>query len=96
MFKTTVKRKHLTAKRKTHARLPKSDLDKIKSFLKETTQNWQDTAGDKFNKSVENVKEKGAEVHDYLAERPIKAMGVTLASGLALGICIGYFISNNR
>ncbi len=93
MYKTAVKRKLRAIKRRA---TPKTDLEKIKAFLKKTTHDWQETAEDKISRSLENVKEKGAEVHDYLSERPIKAMGITLASGLALGFCVGYLMNNDR
>ena len=96
MYKTTLKRKRPTAKSTTHRSrklVHKSDLDKIKALLLEASPGWQHRAEDKFNQSLENIKERSADVQDYLAERPMKSIGFSLVAGLFAGIFIGFYIN---
>ncbi len=94
MYKHATKHRHSVhaPQRRKHSR--KSDIDKIKAYLWETTQGLQQAAGDRFSQSVDNVIEKSEEVHDYLAQRPVKTAGFSLATGLLIGACVGYFIND--
>ena len=78
MHKTPMKHRNSARKRiKHYLKSPKNDVDKIKAFLRETTQHFRHSAGNKLNQSIENVKEKSEELQDYLGERPIKSVGVS-------------------
>lgn len=89
MHKTPLKH---TAHKRSLKHNPKSDLEKIKAFLRATTQNARDSAEETFNESIESAREKSLEVQGYISERPVKAVGVSLLTGLLAGLFIGYWI----
>jgi ElaB/YqjD/DUF883 family membrane-anchored ribosome-binding protein len=94
MHKTPLKHKHILRKRKLKS-VP-NDLEKIKAFLWETSKEFRDTASDRFNQSVENVKDKSEQVQGFLSERPIKSVGFSLVTGVLAGIFIGYYMNNDK
>lgn len=92
MHKTPTRHKQITHKRAT----PKNDVEKIKAFLRKTTQNFRHGAEDRFNGSLETMKEKSGAINRYLKKRPVKAMSFSLMTGILTGLCIGFYMNNRQ
>lgn len=65
-----------------------ADLNKIKSAFSDASQDLRDRAGDIFLDSLHEAKQKSKHVTNYLADRPLKSIGLAMFAGLI----IGYFI----
>lgn len=69
-----------------------NDMDKIKAAIFDTTQDLKGRAGEMLVDSVVSMKNQSNHlkegVADYASERPFKALGIALATGIALGLLI--------
>lgn len=70
------------------------DVERIKDALIDATRDVKDKTAEKIADSFEDFKRKQSEiteeVSDYVSDRPLKSLGVSLM----LGIAIGYFLHN--
>ena len=68
------------------------DVEKIKAALADVTRDVKGRAGEVFYHSVDDLKEKTTQIQtdvgQYVAEKPLKSLGIALLTG----IVIGYFI----
>ncbi|MBV9575151.1 MAG: hypothetical protein JO149_00835 [Gammaproteobacteria bacterium] len=66
-----------------------ADLEKIKTALADATYDVRGRAGEIFNESIENVKQKSTdiqgEMETYVTEKPFKSLGIAVLSGFLLG-----------
>lgn len=94
MHKTPTKHKRKHTKHSSHniKQAAQKDVNKIKAFLRKTTNGVRRTA----HQSLVNIKEKTNGAQRYLGRRPMKTIGVSLATGLVTGVCLGYLIHNNK
>ena len=85
MYKTTARKKHSEYDLY-------DDLEKIKAALSDTAGDVKGRASEMISQSFEDVKDKSnrlqKEVGGYLAERPIKTLGLTLLTGVIIGYLI--------
>lgn len=65
------------------------DITKIKQALANTAMHMRDNTSDKIQGTLDNAKEKSIDLkdtfEDYVTEKPIKALGIAVLSGLFLG-----------
>ena len=65
------------------------DLSKIKAALAEATYDAKGRARELFHESIDDMKERSAEVQDtvtdYVAERPLKSIGIAMLIGGIIG-----------
>lgn len=87
MTKTTTRNRHSHENFDFH-----DDIAKLKEILSDTALHVKDRAAGAINDSVENVKERSVEwqgnVTNYIAERPVKTLGIAMLSGMFLGYMI--------
>lgn len=81
-----------SVKNKQHQDELYHDVEKIKAALSEATSHAKHRASDLLSQSRENMKEKSDQLQEnlshYAGEKPIKALGIALLTG----IVIGYFL----
>jgi ElaB/YqjD/DUF883 family membrane-anchored ribosome-binding protein len=72
--------------------LLKHDLEKLKRMLAHTAHSMRGQAQNMFSESLENAKDKSADMQDnlkeYVHEKPIKALGIAMLSGLIMGLAM--------
>jgi ElaB/YqjD/DUF883 family membrane-anchored ribosome-binding protein len=68
------------------------DLAKLKAILADTTSDVRGRAGEVLFQSLENMRNKSTEIQDnvstYVADKPIKSIGVALLAGIAIGFLV--------
>lgn len=79
---------HKTVSRKQS--IIKNDLEKLKALLATTAYDVGGEARNAISESFENVKDKSTDlqesISDYVSEKPFKALGIAMLSGLLLGL----------
>ena len=69
-----------------------ADLERIKAALADASYDVKGKAGEIFNESLENVKQRSSDLQDnmanYVSEKPLKSLSFALISGLILGFLL--------
>jgi ElaB/YqjD/DUF883 family membrane-anchored ribosome-binding protein len=81
---------HKTTTRKQN--IIKNDLEKLKELLATTAYDVGGEARNAISESLENVKEKSTDIQDsitdYVNEKPFKALGLAMLTGVFLGLAM--------
>ncbi len=69
-----------------------TDVERIKAALFDTTQDLKGRAGEVITDSMNSVKNQTNEARDnladYTAQKPFKALGIALVTGIVIGFLI--------
>lgn len=89
MHKDTTKHKH----HNSHSSdVLSADLQKIKAALANASHDMKGITSDLLAQSVEDMKARSAKIQDnmtdYVAEKPMKSLGIALLAGIAIGYLI--------
>lgn len=91
MHKTPTRRT-VAYKRTTHnGKTGTADVNKIKAFLMQTGKGIRKSA----HTSWDGIRARGLKTNRYLGKRPMRTVGVSLATGLVAGIVLSYMVVNN-
>lgn len=81
--------KHSTRKNSSRG-LIRNDLERLKSVLAMTAKDMRGQARRALSKSYGDVKERTYDIQEnlahYVGKKPVKALGIALLSGLAVGL----------
>ncbi len=70
----------------------KHDIQQLKRMLSDTAHDMRGQAQNMFSESFENAKDKTANaqenVKEYVHEKPLKALGIAMLSGLIIGLAM--------
>lgn len=88
MYKSNINHRHHSK----HSYDLYDDLEKIKDALADASDDVRLKAKELFLQSIENAKERSAEikedVSDYVGDKPFKSLGFALISGLLIGFLL--------
>ena len=66
-----------------------ADLERIKAALADASYDVKGRANEILNESMDNMKQTSTDlqnnVTDYIAEKPLKSMGLAILSGIVIG-----------
>lgn len=97
-------RKHTVRHRQHHNNSNnfQDDMETIRDAFSEAARNAKGRAANTISDAVDNVRERGTEVRDdvadYVAEKPYRSMGVMLLSGILIGAgtILGFAFGGNH
>jgi ElaB/YqjD/DUF883 family membrane-anchored ribosome-binding protein len=73
-------------------RTVKNDINKLKHLLAETVHDMRGEASHALHERYEQARERGADLQDhvvhYVNDKPFKALGFAMLSGLVLGLAM--------